>query len=650
MTAATIPPVVAALDSLSNGEETYAWIERGKTYAGIESVDEITNIGFDITKNNASGVTAEAFEKIETKVNELKASNPEAHFNLYTTDYKVFSAVKVASDCKLSKDNFTVYMIEDGVGTYDNATSKFFTPYDSLAKANENFVKRMETAFKLFDDAMEDVSAISSLTNTFTQGYYYTFPLAAHKNFVHLLQNKTKLAAASSKFESSLFNQVYGVYENTSEYTGNVVYSSISERVEGLSEELKETYINLVFGQYKDECTRLLTRTTVDNGTDPVPDKKLIYIGTRIAQTNNGQNFVEAAQSVDEIPANYADLDARYKEVFLDEEDYTYVYNFLNNEENYDVTWKDAGEAVINTIKLSAFNNYIAYTYPLKFCYRQYGEDYDLLFKGHPSETFDDVSKWGNYKLTVEEVQYDYRYFMHDLAEGFHKVDGEGRFIGILPGGVAAENLAYLGVPTYLTGLPSSTYTGYDSTRPILSVLSNGQSGDIHSDVNINQRYIDGELRWEDEGIETVFYNTGKMQDELFEYFSKLAEEETHADTKAVYLEIADMHFQRMKEWYNSVTKVKEPESDELYGVSIVGGPLLLSNAVLANARNNRANEVDDYYADIDFAQLDAVQCIDIDILYQEAIGAIYTTNEIYVMDNAITEFTAAVELIIAAE
>ena len=33
---ATVPPVLAALDSIGSGYETYAIIERGKTYNGIE--------------------------------------------------------------------------------------------------------------------------------------------------------------------------------------------------------------------------------------------------------------------------------------------------------------------------------------------------------------------------------------------------------------------------------------------------------------------------------------------------------------------------------------------------------------------------------------------------------------------------------------
>ena len=58
MTAATIPPVVSALESLKNGYPTYAWIERGKTYAGIEDIENFTNMGFDIANNASSGVTS----------------------------------------------------------------------------------------------------------------------------------------------------------------------------------------------------------------------------------------------------------------------------------------------------------------------------------------------------------------------------------------------------------------------------------------------------------------------------------------------------------------------------------------------------------------------------------------------------------------
>ena len=43
---ATIPPVMAALDCIESGRETYAIIERGKTYSGIEAIPYFHNAGF----------------------------------------------------------------------------------------------------------------------------------------------------------------------------------------------------------------------------------------------------------------------------------------------------------------------------------------------------------------------------------------------------------------------------------------------------------------------------------------------------------------------------------------------------------------------------------------------------------------------------
>ena len=120
MAAATVPPVMSALDSLTNNGKTYAFIERGKTYSGIKETSFI-NMGFDPTVNNASGVTNANFVTITNYVKEIYKDMPNAHYNFYTVDYKPWAPVKVASDVKMNKDQFTVFMVEDGTATYQYA-------------------------------------------------------------------------------------------------------------------------------------------------------------------------------------------------------------------------------------------------------------------------------------------------------------------------------------------------------------------------------------------------------------------------------------------------------------------------------------------------------------------------------------------------
>ena len=64
---ATVPPVLAALDSISSGYETYAVIERGKTYNGIEKIDNFHNAGFDPESNESNGFTSTEFHAMVDK-------------------------------------------------------------------------------------------------------------------------------------------------------------------------------------------------------------------------------------------------------------------------------------------------------------------------------------------------------------------------------------------------------------------------------------------------------------------------------------------------------------------------------------------------------------------------------------------------------
>ncbi|MBQ9745675.1 MAG: hypothetical protein IJW21_02505, partial [Clostridia bacterium] len=114
---ATIPPVLAALDSIANGYETYAIIERGKTYNGIDSLEYFHNAGFDHKNNQSSGFTAEEFSAMIEKVKELKGE--DVYFYFYVQDGTALMAAAIAANAGLTADDFHVYMCEDGTGAYN---------------------------------------------------------------------------------------------------------------------------------------------------------------------------------------------------------------------------------------------------------------------------------------------------------------------------------------------------------------------------------------------------------------------------------------------------------------------------------------------------------------------------------------------------
>ena len=87
---ATIPPVLAALESIESGYETYAIIERGKTYNGIDKLDYFHNAGFDASNNMSAGFTAEEFSSMVEKVKELSGEN--VFFFFYVQDGTALTA------------------------------------------------------------------------------------------------------------------------------------------------------------------------------------------------------------------------------------------------------------------------------------------------------------------------------------------------------------------------------------------------------------------------------------------------------------------------------------------------------------------------------------------------------------------------------
>lgn len=599
MTAATIPPVVSALNSIENGAETYAWIERGKTYSGIAD-SNFVNLGFDPANNGSSGITEAAYTSIIDKVKDLVAAEPEAHFNFYTTDYKPFAPVRVAGAASLDKDNFTVYMVEDGTATYSHAKTKFFDKYSTIEDANAHFETRKAQAYKIFEDGLANPQVIvdKKMHNCFTEGYYYTFPLATHPNFVHLMQNKTKLDSSTDKLPGSTFRKVYGLDTNDTDYPSNVIYRSISSRVHDLDENKKAEYLDLMFGQYRAESERLLNRTKRDNGEEAVPSKKFIFIGTRMRQS--GLGYFDDVKFSD-LTADYVSVPNRIREVLTTEADYRVVYNYLTDESNFEAAWKNKGASVIDAVRSGALKNYLDYAYNLKFTYRAYGDEYDILFKGHPAETFDQVEKW-SYTVSVDGETIHYRNYMHALGLKFHSDDSEGKFVGILPGGVAAENLAYLGVDTYVGGLPSSTFTGYEPSAPILYVFGN-TNNDILSDGAIEQRFLDGELSWNVDGkqIETQYMNKGNMARWQSAYFGGLQAKvaETDAALAEKYGAIKASYDTRFNAWADAVAGFALSDHDAV-DIDATGALLFKNQDDLSSARSLRLTSLSNAFAGVD--------------------------------------------------
>jgi hypothetical protein len=108
---------------------------------------------------------------------------------------------------------------------------------------------------------------------------------------------------------------------------------------------------------------------------------------------------------------------------------------------------------------------------------------------------------------------------MDNALLSFHTNDSSGKYIGTVPYGTAAENLAYLGADIAICGLPSSTYNGYDTDVEVLFVLTETDqdivgTGNATAASQVKERYEAGNLTFTDTfGFvkPTVFFNIGNI-------------------------------------------------------------------------------------------------------------------------------------------
>lgn len=160
-TIATIPPVLSALDSVRNGNETYAFIERGKTYNGIDSIPNFHNIGFDIKSNKSSGFTAKDFKLVSDTISTLNVFGNE-HFNIYVQDGTALYATYLAANSQLSNKQFDVFRVEDWTGAYNAFKDVILGSHKSNVNDDEIF-----TAYKNnVDQRREKVERILGLKLT----------------------------------------------------------------------------------------------------------------------------------------------------------------------------------------------------------------------------------------------------------------------------------------------------------------------------------------------------------------------------------------------------------------------------------------------------------------------------------------------------
>ena len=542
---ATIPPVLAALESIGSGYETYAIIERGKTYSGIDSLEYFHNAGFDISSNKSTGFSESEFVAMINKVKELNDSTENAFFYFYAQDGTALSCAAVAANAGLTAEDFHVIMCEDGTGAYRALYNDYVDGYEvaqTYDEVYENYIAKVEAAEDDFNDIMSKTDN-GILDEELKYNIGKAYALASLPNFTYYLQDRSIVENHIKTSNSRKMLSAFGVdgYDIDVEYKLNLKYQKISEAISKLNEQQRSDYLTLMYGAYYEDTYAALTRT--ERNGEAAPTKKLVYIGARHREypdfASDKQYGIGGLDANEKVPATYAELDAKYKIplLFATEDDYNAFLSALNDDDNYSA---DVTAEAKEMAKTACFNLYIDYIFAIKFAYIKYGTEYDIILKGHPREAVGSSDEWGNrYSVKYDdENSYVFDKLLDGALLAFHESDSIGKYIGMVPYGTAAENLAYLGVEISIAGLPSSTYNGYDTDVDVMFIMAASNQTMADSDSQVKERFEAGNLTYIDNdgnAHNAVYYNTGNLFKTLSEYFESVGNTQASLNYKAAF-------------------------------------------------------------------------------------------------------------------
>ncbi len=536
---ATIPPVLAALDAIDSGYETYAIIERGKTYNGIEKIENFHNAGFDPESNESNGFTSDEFVAMVDKMKELREAEKNSFFYIYTQDATALRAAAVAANAGIPVEDFHVIMIEDGSGSYKTLREYFF---DGKTDPQGKFLSLLNEVGPAFNTVMSKRDNKNS-DEVLKYSLPSAFALSVLPNFTYWLQDGENVAGILR--ETSLA-PIFGIGDsaNTAEFSANLRYMTIAERINELTDEQKANYLTLMYGDYYENTYAALTRTT--RAGEAAPAEKLVFIGARhgyypkfASDVKYGIGGIGEKRS---IPGSYAALDEKYKTqlLFGSESDYAILLSVINDNSNYPA---DAPAEIIAQMKAECFNLYIDYIFTFKFTYSLYGADHDIILKGHPREVIGASEEWNNRYtvkhieleengMGIKETKYSYDKLVDAAICAFHAKDSVGKLIGMVPYGTAAENLAYLGVDITVCGLPSSTYSGLDTGVPVLFIMAETDESICGDDSQVKDRFNAGNLTYalDGEQVSSIFYNNGNVCKYTAEILKNAGEEKSSTE------------------------------------------------------------------------------------------------------------------------
>lgn len=482
-TNSTVPPTLASMDSIIDGGETYAYIQRGKTFSGIGELknDGFINFGFDTNKQE-NNLTPDKVQDFVALVKRLKADNKKAKFTIYVTDFDAYAGFAIGIYAGLSDEDFKVVMIEDGSSTYSNFYNQFIS--------GKNVLENQDQPYEAFEELLNTVTAVVNKMKEDSKGALpggdmmlhkpeAVYALATLSNAEYRLQDIDKIKTYLD--QSIRGSRLTNIYNGTDESISvNIKSSSVSQTLEEFTAEQKSKYLTLVLGsKYKDDSTEMLTRT-IDANEQQVSESKLIFIGSRAYNYDYGMvDNIYVSSNNQQNVENYEKYIVEYTQLqtlAAQDDKLAKVLTELYNEEDW-TALKSKMSASYSDAWALAFDRFIEYRYTFSWLLKYYGGTtaegkYDILYKGHPSELVDDGNTFQDKHYTTNGTKFTQEMFT--LVNQFHFNDSVGKKIGVLPGGVSVENFAFLGIDFSICGLDSSSYTGFATYIPVEFVMGSG--------------------------------------------------------------------------------------------------------------------------------------------------------------------------------
>ena len=561
-----IPPMTAVLMAVKNGYETYVYTDRGRSFAGVELVDGFHNMGFD-TEIVQSLDDEKAFNTAVSCIKNIKTKDDTSFFNIYTGESRGFKCAAIAANAGLGKDDFHIFMLEDGIDSY----KKFAANYGQDAARQQicdflvSILKRKWLCGKISDRIYSAVNSVSAgkgvLSNSakkfleklsekrvvnaqnyvkktlnkilsatsnrydnpdFSADYRWPFFLAEHENFTYCLQDEKKVENIVRASGNNALKQIFDTEGNGKNSLINMEYKNLSRRAAELDDRKKEQYLTVMFGGHGKEIYSLFGRK--ERCGEPAPQKKLVYVSSRldtmfVKPVTNRVYGLGALSETAVFPTDYSQLPDKYKTIFL------------FNEENYGILSeaaaeldkiKDAPEEIIVKAKARVFNLYADYVFTAKLIYLLYGDRYDILVKNHPRTDIGCSFDWNDYyRIPYGDGKVvDYGRILDSALQKFHREDNVGRYIGVINGSLSTECFEYIDAQVSFCGQPSSVYNGLSDNADIPFIIVDSDisvAGEDSAHVSysaVSGRYNSGKMKYTGEDgnrVDTVFYNTGNV-------------------------------------------------------------------------------------------------------------------------------------------